>query len=88
MLCYPYCSYSCQQYCSALLHLIARADSGSTMLNNIVDNYAQCGEHNIVASPVFNNLEQVIFFKRVQFVSDTTCYTQRHVIYNVHGRIR
>ncbi len=27
-----------------------RADSGSTMLNNIVDNYEQCGQHNIVAS--------------------------------------
>ncbi len=27
-----------------------RADSGSTMPNNIVDNYEQCGQHNIVAS--------------------------------------
>ncbi len=27
-----------------------KADSGSTMLNNIVDNYEQCGQHNIVAS--------------------------------------
>ncbi len=26
-----------------------QADSGSTMLNNIVDNYEQCGQHNIVA---------------------------------------
>ncbi len=26
------------------------ADSGVTMLNNIVDNYEQCGQHNIVAS--------------------------------------
>ena len=28
----------------------SRADSGSTMLNNIVDNYEQYGQHNIVAS--------------------------------------
>ena len=31
-------------------NVVLRADSGSTMLNNIVDNYEQCGQHNIVAS--------------------------------------
>ena len=31
------CSNSCQQYCSALLHLITRANSGSTILFNIVE---------------------------------------------------
>ena len=36
------------------------------MLNNIVDNYEQCGQHNIVASSVFNNLEQMIIFRRVR----------------------
>ena len=46
---YLLCAHICQQYCSALLHLIA-GDSGSTMLNDIVDNYEQCGQHNIVAS--------------------------------------
>ena len=41
--------HSCQQYCSALLRL-NQPQSGLTMLNNIVDNYEQCGQHNIVAS--------------------------------------
>ena len=34
------------------------------MLNNIVDNHEQCGQHNIVAC-CFQNLEQVIIFCRV-----------------------
>ena len=38
----------CQQYCSTLLHLIAGYNSGSTILNNIVDNPEQCGQQNIV----------------------------------------
>ncbi len=47
--CAAHIVHSCQQHCSALLHLI-QAASGSTMLNNIVDNHEQCGQHNIVAS--------------------------------------
>ncbi len=49
-ICAAHIVHSCQQYCLALLHLTA--DSGSTMhvLSNIVDNYEQCGQHNIVAS--------------------------------------
>ena len=34
-----------------------RANSGSTiMLNNIVDNIEQCGQHNIIHIPVFINI--------------------------------
>jgi hypothetical protein len=45
--CAAHIVHSCQQYYSALLHLIAdlRADLGS--MNNIVDNYEQCGQHNM-----------------------------------------
>ncbi len=44
-------------------------DSGSTMLNNIVDNYEQCRQHNIVASCFYQPHEQVIIFGCVQPVS-------------------
>ncbi len=42
-----------------------RADSGSTMLNNIVDNYEPDMGSTALLHPVFNNLEQVIIFRRV-----------------------
>ncbi len=46
--CAAHIVHSCQQYCSALLSL-NQPQSGVTMLNNIVDNYEQYGQHNIVA---------------------------------------
>ena len=45
MLCGPHCSHL-----STILNNIVEPESGVTILFNIVDNYEQCGPHNIVQS--------------------------------------
>ena len=57
--CAAYIVHDCQEYCSALLSRISR-QSGVTMLSNIVDNYEQCGQHNIVASCFYQLLPTVL----------------------------
>ena len=52
----PHCSKF-----STILNDIVESELVVTMLNNIVDNYEQCGQQNFVQS-CFVNLEQVIFF--------------------------
>ena len=47
--CAAHIVHSCQQYCSALLSLNQPAIKCNNAMNNIVDNYEQCGQHNIVA---------------------------------------
>ena len=44
-------------------------DSGSTMLNNTVDNYEQYVGSTTLLHPVFNNLEQVTIFGSVDNMS-------------------
>ncbi len=61
--CATHIVHSCQQHCSALLSL-NQPPSGETMLNNIVDNYEQYGSTTLL-HPVFNNLEEVLFFCHV-----------------------
>ena len=45
--------------------LFSIVEPESANVNNIVDNYEQCGQHNIAASCFYINLEQVIIFRRV-----------------------
>ena len=40
-------SKAINQYTSRILNNIVDPESGVTMLNNIVDNYEQCGQQNI-----------------------------------------
>ena len=53
MFCCPHCSHL-----STILNNIVEPESGVTILFNIVDNYEQCGQQNIVQSCFHQLLQQ------------------------------
>ena len=64
MLCCPRCSHL-----STILNNVVEPESGVTILFNIVDNYEQCGQQNIVQSCFHQYCNNLIVFCRVEIAA-------------------